>query len=307
MPTDRWPELPLESWEDTYATLHRWTQIVGKVRLVQSPWVNHSWHVPLYVTTQGLTTSSIPYGERTFEIAFDFVQHRLVITTCDGEVRELPLRAQSVAAFLDETMGALRDLDLHVTIHGSPNEVEDATPFAEDHHHAAYDPDAAHRLWRILLQADRVFRSFRAPFVGKASPVHFFWGSFDLAVTRFSGRPAPPHPGGIPNLPDWVAREAYSHEVSSCGFWPGGGPHPFPLFYAYAYPEPDGYREAPNLPEGAFYSDELREFVLPYEVVRTANAPDEVLAAFLQATYDAAADLGGWDRDALENGINPAG
>jgi hypothetical protein len=305
MPTDRWPALPLESWQDTFDTLHRWTQIVGKVRLAQSPWVNHSWHVPLYVSASGLTTAAIPHGERTFEMAFDFVEHRLTIDTCDGERRAIPLQPMAVATFFHEVMQALRDLGLNVRIHGSPNEVEDATPFAEDLHHDSYDPDAAHRHWRILLQADRVFRAFRAPFLGKVSPVHFFWGSFDLAVTRFSGREAPPHPGGIPNMPDWVAREAYSHEVSSCGFWPGGGPHPFPLFYSYAYPEPDGFRDAPGLPAGAFYSDDLREFVLPYDAVRTAEAPDQVLLDFLEATYAAAADLAGWDRHALERSAPP--
>lgn len=305
MATERWPALPLESWQDTYATLHRWTQIVGKVRLAQSPWVNHSWHVPLYVSASGLTTSAIPHGERTFEMAFDFVEHHLTIDTCDGAQRALPLKPMPVATFYREVMKALRDLDLDVRIHGSPNEVEDATPFAEDFHHASYDPDSAHRHWRILLQADRLFRAFRAPFLGKVSPVHFFWGSFDLAVTRFSGREAPPHPGGIPNMPDWIAREAYSHEVASCGFWPGGGPHPFPLFYAYAYPEPDGYRDAPGLPAGAFYSEDLREFVLPYDAVRSAESPDQVLLDFLEATYAAAADLAAWDRHALERSAPP--
>ncbi len=245
-----WPSLPLEGWEDTYATLHRWTQIVGKVRLAQTPWINHSWHVVLYPTGRGLTTGPIPHGERTFSIDFDFVGHRLLILASDGAERSLPLRAQSVAAFYAEVLGGLEGLGLGVSIHGSPNELEDGTPFAEDHAHASYDPEAANRFWRVLAQSDRVFQRFRAGFVGKCSPVHFFWGSFDLAVTRFSGRTAPPHPGGIPNLPDWVVREAYSHKVSSCGFWPGGGPHPFPLFYSYAYPEPEGYKSA-TVPEGA--------------------------------------------------------
>jgi hypothetical protein len=302
---DPWPSLPLEAWEGTFATLHRWTQIVGKIRLVQTPWINHSWHVPLYVTAQDLTTSPIPHGARTFEIAFDFLDHRLLIRASDGSAAALPLRAQSVADFYHELLGTLDGLGLGVSIHGSPNEVEDATPFAEDRSHDAYDPDYATRLWRVLVQADRVFHRFRARFTGKCSPVHFFWGSFDLAVTRFSGRRAPRHPGGIPNLPDWVVREAYSHEVSSCGFWPGGGPHPFPLFYSYAYPEPEGFASAAVSPDGAFYSGELREWVLPYDVVRAAASPDEALMTFLESTYAAAAELGGWDRSALERGEDP--
>lgn len=300
-----WPPLPLDAWADTYATLHRWTQIIGKVRLAQSPWVNHSWHVTLYVTARGLTTGPVPYGTRTFEITFDVLHHRLLIQTSDGDGRALPLRPQSVAAFYHEVLGTLDEMGLAVSIHGAPNELEDATPFAEDRAHAAYDPAAATQCWRALVQADRVFRAFRARFTGKCSPVHFFWGSFDLAVTRFSGRPAPEHPGGIPNLPDEVVREAYSHEVSSCGFWPGGGPHPFPLFYSYAYPEPEGFATAPVGPDGAFYSQDLREWVLPYDVVRTAPAPDEALLAFLETTYAAAADRGGWDRSTLERLNHP--
>ena len=219
---DQWPSLPVEAWEDTYATLHRWTQIVGKVRLARTPWVNHSWHVPLYVTSRGLTTSPIPYRDRTFDLTFDFLDHRLLIQTSDGGEAALPLKPQSVAAFYTELLRKLGELGVSVSIHGSPNELADATPFAEDRSHDSYDPAYATRFWRALVQADRVFQKFRARFIGKCSPVHFFWGSFDLAVTRFSGRPAPPHPGGVPNLPDWVVREAYSHEVSSAGFWPGG-------------------------------------------------------------------------------------
>jgi len=297
---DPWPDLPHDAWADTQATLHRWTQIVGKVRLAQSAWTNHSWHVPLYVTARGLTTSPIPHGVATFEITFDFVAHRLLVQTSRGEERTLELRPRSVADFHGELMEALAGLGLPVAIHGRPNEVEDDTPFAEDHAHAAYDAEYAKRHWRALVQADRVLRQFRAGFLGKASPVHFFWGSFDLAVTRFSGRTAPPHPGGIPNLPDWVAQEAYSHEVSSAGFWAGGGAHPFPLFYCYAYPEPEGFSGASVFPEGAFYSSDLREFVLPYDAVRTAPSPDDALQAFLESTYAAGADLGGWDREALE-------
>lgn len=299
-----WPELPLDDWEPTYATLHRWTQIVGKVRLARTPWTNHSWHVTLYVTACGLTTSPIPHPGGVFEVSFDLTAHQLVVQK-GGESRSFALRGQSVAEFYEELMAVLAGMGVPVTIHGSPNELEDATPFALDHHHATYDPVQAERLWRILASSDRVFKRFRSEFLGKASPSHFFWGSFDLAVTRFSGRTAPAHAGGVPNLPDWVAREAYSHEVSSAGFWPGGGPHPFPLFYSYAYPEPAGFSDAEVLPEGAFYSADLREFVLPYDVVRLAPSPDDALLDFLRSTYEAAADLGGWDRAALERAVLP--
>ncbi|CAN5652068.1 DUF5996 family protein [soil metagenome] len=302
---NQWPSLPLEAWQDTFATLHRWMQIVGKIRLVQTPWINHSWHVAQYVNARGLTTSAIPHGGRTLEITFDFVEHRLLIQASDGSADSFPLQAMSVADFHHELLTRLEALGLPVSIHGSPNEVEDATPFAEDQSHRSYDREYAGRCWQVLVQSDRVFQAFRAQFIGKSSPVHFFWGSFDLAVTRFSGRTAPPHPGGIPNLPDWVAREAYSHEVSSCGFWPGGGPHPFPLFYSYAYPEPEGFPSASVGPDGAFYSTELREWVLPYEAVRTAASPDRVLLDFLNSTYQAAADLGRWDRSALERIEDP--
>jgi hypothetical protein len=305
---DRWPALPYEAWKDVYETLHLWTQIVGKVRLARTPWINHSWHVPLYVTARGLTTSPIPHDGRSFQIDFDFLGHRLLVETSEGTRSVLPLRAQSVADFHRALLGELERLGIGVSIHGAPNEVEPAVPFAEDHAHASYDPDAAERFWRVLVQSERVFQRFRAGFTGKCSPVHFFWGSFDLALTRFSGRTAPPHPGGIPNLPDWVVREAYSHEVSSAGFWPGGGPHPFPLFYSYAYPEPEGFDAAVIPVEGAFYSRELREFVLPYDAVREAPDPDGALLAFLESTYAAAADLGRWDRPALERpaGWNPS-
>lgn len=301
MPEDeKWPSLPLEEWLDTCSTLHLWTQIVGKIRLSQAPWTNHSWHVPLYLTARGLTTSPIPCGERLFSIDFDFIDHLLLIRVNDGSACDLPLCAQSVADFHAELFGALKELGIAVTIREKPNEIEEAIPFAEDRKHASYDPEYANRFWRVLLQSDRVLKQFRAGFIGKCSPVHFFWGSFDLAVTRFSGRPAPPHPGGVPNLPDWVAREAYSHEVSSAGFWPGGGPHPYPLFYSYAYPEPPGFDAAAVRPQEAFYSGDLREFVLPYEAVRRAKAPDETLLSFLGDTYKAAADLGSWDREALD-------
>ena len=298
--TEAWPSLPLEEWKDTYATLHMWTQIVGKIRFAQTPWINHSWHVTLYVTSRGLTTSPIPYGEKTFELDFDFIDHRLVIETSGGDVRFIELRPRSVADFYSEVMSTLRDLGLDIRIHTLPNEVADPVPFEKDEQHASYDPDYANRFWRILVQTDRVFKEFRARFIGKCSPVHFFWGSFDMAVTRFSGRTAPPHPGGVPHLPDVGAREAYSHEVSSCGFWPGGGPVPYPVFYSYAYPAPEGFKDAPVKPSGAFYSTDLGEFLLPYDEVRKAKRPDEVLLDFLQSTYEAAANLAKWDRQALE-------
>lgn len=302
---ERWPRLPLEEWLDTYATLHLWTQIVGKIRLSRMPWINHSWHVTLYVTSRGLTTGPIPHGSREFQIDFDFLNHRLLVQSSDGDLRSLALEPRSVADFYGELMAALAESGLDVGIYAVPNEVPDPIPFAEDHEHDFYDARYARDFWRVLARSDRVLSQFRARFIGKCSPVHFFWGACDLAVTRFSGRQAPLHPGGIPNLPDWVTREAYSHEVSSCGFWPGGGPLPYPLFYAYAYPEPEGFKEAPIGSSGAFYSDEMGEFVLPYEDVRTADSPEETLSAFLQTTYEAAADLADWDRSALEREAEP--
>lgn len=296
----QWPSLPYDAWEDVYGTLHLWTQIVGKMRVAQMPWVNHSWHVPLYVTARGLTTSPIPHADGIFQVDFDFVRHRLVVASSEGGERTVPLRSQTVADFHDELLRELGQLGIRVSIHSRPNEIEPAIPFSEDHTHSAYDPEMATRFWRMLVQSERVMQRFRARFTGKCSPVHFFWGSFDLAVTRFSGRPAPMHPGGVPNLPDWIAREAYSHEVSSAGFWPGGGPHKFPLFYSYAYPEPEGFASAVIPVEGAFYSEDLHEFILPYDAVRDAASPGDALLTFLESTYAAAADLGGWDRGALE-------
>ena len=295
-----WPTLSYSQWRDTANTLHMWTQIVGKVRLAQTPWVNHSWHVTLTVTPRGLSTLVVPHGPRTFQIDFDFIDHRLVLSTSDGGVRTLPLEAQTTADFYRGLMNLLDGVGVPVVIHGRPNEVDPAIPFAEDREHTAYDPEAAHRFWRVLVQVDRVFRVFRAPFVGKCSPVHFFWGSFDMAVTRFSGRTAPPHPGGFPNMPDGITREAYSHEVSSAGFWPGGDAMPTPVFYSYAYPTPPGFKDAAVLPEGASWREDLGEFVLPYEAVREAASPDAALLAFLESTYTAAAETGGWDREALE-------
>jgi Family of unknown function (DUF5996) len=298
---DPWPELPLAAWSETYATLHLFTQIVGKVRLVQSPRVNHSWHVTLYVTARGLTTSPIPYGARTFQIEFDFVDHDLRVLCSDGATGGFPLVPQSVATFYTRLMEEMRKLGLHVSICRKPNEVAEPIRFDRDEVHKAYDREYVNRFWRILVQSDRALKAFRAGFVGKSSPVHFFWGAPDLAVTRFSGRSAPLHPGGVPNLPDAVVREAYSQEVSSCGFWPGGGPVPYAAFYSYAYPEPAGFEEARVKPHAAFYSRELREFILPYDVVRQSSSPDETLLEFLQTTYAAAADLGRWERDALEH------
>ncbi|HYP67477.1 MAG TPA: DUF5996 family protein [Thiobacillaceae bacterium] len=299
-PTETWPALPLEAWADTYATLHMWTQIVGKIRLALSPWVNHSWHVTLYVTARGLTTSLIPYDNRAFQIDFDFIAHQLTIQASDGRTAGLALRAESVAAFYARLMAEMDALGLHISMRAKPCEIVDPRPFDQDETHCSYDPEYAARFWHILVQADRVFQDFRARFIGKCSPVHYFWGAPDLAVTRFSGRPAPRHPGGIPNLADWVTREAYSHEVSSCGFWAGGGPIAYPSFYSYAYPEPAGFAEARVEPGAAFYSTDFREFILPYDAVRQAKSPDDTLLAFLQTTYEAAANLGKWERTALE-------
>ncbi len=295
-----WPALALDSWKDTFATLHLWVQIVGKIRLTQAAWVNHSWNATLYVTATGLTTSPIPHGLRTFEIEFDFLRHHLAIRSSDGGSGGFPLAAESVASFSRRLMAEMERLDLKVAIYGKPNEVADPIRFDQDEIHRSYDPESAQRYWRILVQTDRVMKQFRGGFIGKCSPVHLFWGALDLAVTRFSGRPAPEHPGGVPNLPDRVTREAYSREVSSCGFWPGGGPLDYPLFYSYAYPEPAGFAGAKVLPAAAFFSPDFHEFVLPYEAVRNADSPDDVLLQFLQSTYEAAAGLAGWDRAALE-------
>ncbi len=298
--SNQWPPLPFAEWKDTAITLHMWTQIVGKIRLVLSPWTNHSWHVTLYVTSRGLTTSPIPYGSYTFEILFDFIDHQLLIDKSDGARRTIPLKPQSVAEFYRTLMKTLSDLELPVTINTMPNEIENPIPFDRDEEHRSYDREYANRFWRVLVQSDRVFKEFRSRFCGKCSPVHFFWGSFDLAVTRFSGRPAPPHPGGVPHLPDEITREAYSQEVSSLGFWPGNAAAPTPLFYSYAYPEPPGFAQAKIRPDAAFYEAKLHEFILPYDGVCSAENPDEVLLDFAQSAYDAASKLGKWDSDALE-------
>jgi Family of unknown function (DUF5996) len=296
---EAWPSLPFVEWRDTSATLHMWTQIVGKIRLTQMPLVNHWWQVPLYVTSRGLTTSPIPCGERMFEIGFDFVDHRLTIDASDGGVEGFVLRPMAVADFYDELMKRLHTLGFDIKIWTTPVEIPDPIPFEQDRAHAAYDSDYANRFWRVLLQADRIFTVFRARFIGKVSPVHFFWGSFDLAVTRFSGRRAPQHPGA-PNVADKVTREAYSHEVSSCGFWPGGAGMEQPVFYSYAYPQPAGFGEVPVRPAGALYNRDFGEFILPYDDVRHGAAPDEALLDFLESTYEAAATLGHWGRAELE-------
>ena len=294
-----WPPLPFAEWQTTAETLHMWTQIIGKIRLALSPWINHSWHVALYLTSRGLTTSPIPHGLHTFEIRFDFISHELRLLKSDGALRVLPLQPQSVATFYGAVMAALSDLQLPVKIDPLPNEITDPIPFDRDETHRAYDPAAANRFWRVLLQSDRVLTQFRSRFCGKCSPAHFFWGSFDLAVTRFSGRPAPVHPGGIPHLPDVVTREAYAQEVSSVGFWPGEG-YEDAAFYSYTAPEPPGFRDAGGMPDGAFYDTKVGEYIVMYDHVRSAPSPSAALLAFCRATYEAGADRAGWDRAALE-------
>jgi hypothetical protein len=289
------PALPYDSWKDTQATLHMWTQIVGKIRLELTPLVNHWWNVPLYVTARGLTTSPMPYGDGTLEISFDFLEHKLLIETCEGRRTELPLKAQSVADFYREVMAALSDLGTPVKIWTMPCELAHPIAFEKDDQHTSYDAVAAHEFWRILVWADTVMKEFRAPFLGKVSPVHFFWGSFDLAVTRFSGRLAPPKPDA-----DSITREAYSHEVSSAGFWPGGGDLQGPAFYSYAAPPPEGFAQATVHPQAAFYHPKMQEFLLLYDDIRTEEAPERLLLDFFQSTYEAAANLGGWDRASLE-------
>jgi hypothetical protein len=297
--TDAWPSLRVDDWAPTRDTLHMWTQIVGKVRLAHSPMVNHWWQVTSYVTPRGLTTSAIPYRTEAFDIEFDFIDHRLVIRSSTGATRTLRLEPKSVAEFYSQTMQALDELGFRTRIQSHPNEVDPAPPFADDVEHASYDPEAAYLFWRQLLQANRVLGQFRSRFMGKVSPVHFFWGAMDLACTRFSGRGAPRHPGGAPNVGDWVMIEGYSRELSSCGFFPGGGEEG--AFYAYAYPEPAGFAEHPVSPAEAYYSKDLGEFLLPYEAVRRAADPDQTLLGFLQDTYEAAAIHADWDRAALED------
>lgn len=290
-----WPALPLSEWADTYATLHMWSQIIGKVRLALSPHINHWWQVPFYVSARGLTTSPIPYKEKAFEAEFDFIEHKLNIATCNNEVRTLPLAPRTVAEFYAEVKDALRSLEIDVKIWPMPQEVPNPIRFDQDRVHAAYDPVYAHRFWRILVTADSIFKEFRSRFIGKVSPVHFFWGSFDLAVTRFSGRRAPERAGA-----DRMTQEAYSHEVSSVGFWPGGGDIKGAVFYAYAAPEPTGFGQTPVRPAKAYYSPEMKEFFLMYDDVRASDVPKNALLEFCQSTYEAAANLGKWDRENLE-------
>jgi hypothetical protein len=296
-----WPALPFEEWKDTCATLHLWTQIVGKIRLACAPMTNHWWQVPLYVTSRGLTTSAMPYGRRSFQIDFDFIDHRLVIAVNDGSTEILTLEPRSVAAFYGEIMERLWSLGLELRIWTMPVEIPDPIAFENDHIHCAYDAGKAQRFWHALVLADQLLTAFRARFIGKASPVHFFWGGFDLAVTRFSGRQAPLHPGA-PNLALPVAQESYSHEVSSCGFWPGNGGYGRAAFYSYAYPAPQGFAQAKVRPNAAFFDEGLSEFILPYDSVREAASPRDSVLDFLQTSYDAAATQGNWDRRALERG-----
>jgi len=298
-----WPALSLASWQDSYATLHMLTQIVGKTRLALAPMQNHWWQVTLYLTARGLTTSSMPYGLHTATVDFDFIDHNVAIRTSAGETRAIPLVQRSVREFYTEYLDVLAALGIGARIRGVPVEVETAIPFAEDTQHASYDAQAVNRWWRAMVQIDRVFKEFRGRFEGKASPVHFFWGSFDIAATRFSGRGAPVHPGGAPNCPDYVMHEAYSRECSSAGFWPGGGTQEA-AFYSYAYPEPDGYRDSPVRPDAAYYDTNIREFILPYDAVRTAASPDEMLLEFLESTYEAAANRAAWDRESLERRLD---
>ena len=293
--SETWPELALKDWKPTYHNLHMWTQIVGKVRLELSPKTNHWWNVPLYIDARGLTTSPIPYGKDVFEIRFDFVDHKLIVDRCDGRRRVLALEPRTVADFYSEFLSTLRSLDLDIAIYAKPVEVVDPIPFAEDTLYRAYDADAAYRFWRIVTSCDSVFKQFRAWFVGKSSPVHFFWGSFDLAVTRFSGRRAPERPGA-----DAITREAYSHEVISAGWWPGGSGFDGPAFYCYAAPEPAGLPQQKVQPESAFYHPDLKEFILMYDEIRKSQAPERMLLEFLQSTYEAAAALASWDRGELE-------
>lgn len=306
MTSDAWPAIPYDAWRDTCTNLQLRGQIVGKIRLAQTPWINHSWHVTQYVTARGLTTGPMPHGERVFQIDFDFIDHLLLVQSSDGRTRSMPMVEQTIADFYAALMALLGELKLDVRINLRPNEISNPIRFNEDREHRAYDPVAVHRFWRALLQVDRVFMLFRSGFIAKVSPVHLFWGSFDLAVTRFSGRPAPLHRGGTPGLPDAVIREAYSHEVSSAGFWPGGDGTSYAAFYSYAYPEPAGFDTSAVRPSDAFYHKELGMFVLPYDAVCAADSPDDVLMSFLQSTYDAAADLARWDRAALECSLGVA-
>ncbi|MFT2007987.1 DUF5996 family protein [Pontibacter sp. 13R65] len=301
----QWPILSFTEAKETYETLHLWTQIIGKIKLTKMPWVNHSWHVTLQVTPTGLTTGSIADGDKHFQIDFNFLQHQLVVSTSSGQQQAIGLEKLSVASCYEQVINALASFAIHVKLNPIPNELESPIPFHEDQQHATYHPEHAAKLHKALLLTQAVMQQFRAGFRGKSSPVHFFWGSFDMAVSRFSGRAAPKHPGGVPNLPDWVAQEAYSHEVSSCGFWPGSEAIPFAAFYAYLYPEPEGYKDAGVSPAQAYYHPDLREFVLPYEAVQQAENPEATLLDFFRSTYEAGANLAQWDRAALEMPVLP--
>jgi len=295
-----WPELQYQNLKDTLTTVHLWTQIVGKIRLVKMPWLNHSWHVTLYVSPTGLTTGGIPYEDGLFQIDFDFISHQLTITSSTAPKQQIALSQRTVASFYKELLEKLALMNIDVEIYARPNEIPVAIPFAEDETHFIYEPEQINLFWRALVKAEAVFTQFRAKFNGKCSPVHFFWGGFDLAVTRFSGREAPKHPGGAPNMSLEVMQEAYSHEVSSCGFWPGSDSFPYPSFYSYCYPTPDSFKDQPVMPKEAQYSEAIGEFILTYEDVRKASDPEEFLLKFLQSTYDAAANTGKWPREALE-------
>jgi hypothetical protein len=297
-----WPDLPLSEWADTCATLHLWTQVIGKIRLARAPMVNHWWQSALYVTSRGLTTSPMPFGSTSFQIDFDFIDHTLKLQTSKGEIETVVLGPRSVADFYAEVMGRLRGLGLETRIWTMPVEIPDSIPFEQDKVHASYDPDYVTRFWRVLVQVDRVLTRFRGQFLGKVSPVHFFWGSFDMAVTRFSGRRAPKLASASPNLGAWVMQEAYSHEVSSCGFWPGNGGFGKAAFYSYAYPEPEGFASAPVFPDATYYDRGLGQHILPYDAVRLARSPDDDLMRYLISTYEAAAGPGHWDRALLERG-----
>lgn len=305
--TSSWPDIPFEPWKESCATLHLWTQIVGKYRLARTPWINHSWHATFYVTSRGLTTSPIPAGARDVQFDFDLIDHKLIGSVTDGSKGFFVLEPMSVSEFYRRFLALTDELGVRTKIHGSPNEVADPIPFEQDKVHASYEKDAVNRFWRALVQIDRVLKNFRTGFLGKVSPVHLFWGSFDLAVTRFSGRPAPLHPGGIPALPDAVTREAYSHEVISAGFWPGGGPVEYPAFYSYAYPAPEGFSKQTVAPGEAFFDEKAGEFILPYSVVREASDPERILLNFLESTYDIAARLADWDRASLDCPRGPIG
>lgn len=303
MKGENWPELSFEEAKETYETIHLWTQIAGKIKLAKLPWINHSWHITLLVTPSGLTTGNIPANEKHFQINFDFLQHRLQIVTSKNEEQTFDLKSFSVASFYNNTLSVLKDLGIECEINSMPNEIEGAIRFPLDNEHSTYDPRHAADLHKALLKSNEILTQFRSEFIGKSSPVHFFWGSFDLAVSRFSGKEAPLHPGGIPNLPDRVAQEAYSHEVSSCGFWPGSEAVPFAAFYSYIYPEPEGFMNSSVKPQNAYYHKELREFLLPYKEVQQAKNPSQTLMDFLHSTYEAAANLSKWERNKLERKI----